>query len=257
MNFAWAIPSAITLFLIVLGCLRGGWWLGRRHHRLTGSSAHEGLGAVEGAVFGLMGLLIAFTFTGAASRFDDRRELITDEVNAIGTAWLRLELLPEAAREQVRDLFRDYLDARITAYQDRGEDAARADARTSVEPIQRRIWERVLAAVHEDPSMPIAQMLIPPINEMFDLVETRHWVTRRHPPLAIFVILAVLVLVSALLAGFGMAKAPRQSKLHVFGFAAVTAVALYLIIDLEFPRLGFVRVNVFDQELVELRASMN
>lgn len=256
MSFAWAVPSVIVLFVTILACLRGGWWLGRRHHRVTGDHADEGLGAVEGAVFGLMGLLIAFTFTGAADRFDDRRALITEEVNAIGTAWLRLDLLPDAARDSVRELFRQYLDARITLYRERGDDVALAEARKPIEVIQQNIWAQLQAAVREDRSMPIAQTVLPTVNEMFDIAEERYWVTQRHPAPAIFVILTLLILISALLAGFGMAKAPRQSPLHVVGFAAVTAVALYLIVDLEFPRLGFVRVDSFDRELVELRASM-
>jgi hypothetical protein len=98
--------------------------------------------------------------------------------------------------------------------------------------------------------------VLPPVNEMFDIAEERYWVTLRHPPPAIFLILTSLILVSALLAGFGMAKAPRQSPLHIFGFAAVTAVALYLIIDLEYPRMGFVRVDSFDRAFIELRDSM-
>jgi hypothetical protein len=256
MKFVGAILLMSLLFVMVLACLRGGWWLGRRHRRLTGDGAHEGLGAVEGAVFGLMGLLIAFTFTGAADRFDNRRQLITEEANAVGTAWLRLDLLPDKARESVRDLFRQYLDARITAYREWGDAAARLEFRKPIEAIQGNIWAQLQAAIREDRSLPIAQTVLPPVNEMFDIAEERYQVTYRHPPPAIFVILTVLVLVSALLAGFGMAKAPRQSRVHAFGFAAITAIALYLIADLEFPRLGFVRVDSFDQALIDLRASM-
>ena len=206
MNFYWAIPFVIVLFAAILACLRLGWQWGRRHHRITGEGADEGLGAVEGAVFGLMGLLIAFTFTGAADRFDDRRSLITKEVNAIGTAWMRLELLPDAARDSVRNLFREYLDARITAYRELGDDVAHSDARKNIEAIQKRIWRELQAAVRADRSMPIAQTVLPPINEMFDIAEERYWVTKRHPALAIFLMLALLTLVSALLAGFGMAN---------------------------------------------------
>jgi hypothetical protein len=257
MTFAWAMPSVAILFLLVLGCLRGGWWLGRRHHRLAGEGAHQGLGAIEAAVFGLMGLLIAFTFTGAADRFDDRRELITEEANAVGTAYMRLDVLPEPYRESVRALFREYLDARITAYHDLGDGAAAFDVRQPIKVAQEKIWTQLQLAIRADRSLPIAQSVLPPVNEMFDIAEERYWVTERHPPPAIFVILMLLVLVSALLAGFGMAEAPKQSKLHAVGFAAVTAVALYLIVDLEFPRLGFVRVDAFDQELIELRATMD
>lgn len=256
MKFAWALPSMIVLFVVVLACLRGGWWLGRRHYRIAGEGAHDGLGAVEGAVFGLMGLLVAFTFTGAADRFDDRRQLITEEVNAVSTAWLRLDLLPDKARESVRDLFRQYLDARIKAYRELGDGAATPESKQPIIAIQQRIWAELQAAVREDRSMPIAQTVLPIVNEMFDIAEERYWMTQRHPPMAIFVILTLMVLVSALLAGFGMAKAPQLSRLHVFGFAAVTTIALYLIIDLEFPRLGLVRVDNFDREVLELRDSM-
>ena len=101
---------ATILFAGMLGCLRLGWMIGRRRSRLAGEDAHAGLGAIDGSVFGLMGLLIAFTFTGAANRFHDRRELITQHVNAIGTAWMRLDLLPEDDRVKARDGFRRYVD---------------------------------------------------------------------------------------------------------------------------------------------------
>jgi hypothetical protein len=77
-----------------------------------------------------------------------------------------------------------------------------------------------------------------------------------HPPLAIYLLLAALILVSAFLIGFSQSGSPRQSPAHVLGFAAVTAIALYLIIDLEFPRRGLIRVDSIDQALIDLRASM-
>jgi hypothetical protein len=78
--------------------------------------AHKGLGVVEGAVFSLLGLLIAFTFAHAATRFDDRRQLIIEEANDIGTAYLRIDLLSESARPAMRQLFREYLDSRLATY---------------------------------------------------------------------------------------------------------------------------------------------
>src|SRR5262249_29886597 len=76
----------------------------------------ENLGGVEAAIYGLLGLLVAFPFSGAASRFEGRRELIVKEANAIGTAYLRLDLLSDEARDSLRQKLRDYLDARLDAY---------------------------------------------------------------------------------------------------------------------------------------------
>lgn len=80
---------------------------------------------------------------------------------------------------------------------------------------------------------------------------------RQHPPVAVFLMLGLLVLVSGLMAGYGMAKAVRQSALHLFGFAALMALSVYLILDIEYPRLGIIRIDSFDQAMIELRASMN
>jgi len=93
---------AISLFLGMLVLLEVGRRVGTRRLRKDPEGARTGISAVEGSMFGLLGLLIAFTFSGAASRFDARRQLITEEANDIGTAYLRIALLPEAA-ERLRD----------------------------------------------------------------------------------------------------------------------------------------------------------
>src|SRR4029450_7712437 len=87
----------------------------RRSKDLEGSRL--GLGPVESATFGLLGLLIAFTFSGAVTRFDARRQLVTEEANLIEQAWLRVDLLPQAQQPTIRQHFRDYLDSRLAAYE--------------------------------------------------------------------------------------------------------------------------------------------
>ena len=109
--------AAIGLFLGMLIFGEVGRRIGiARLARYPGSEA-RGAGPAEGAVFGLLGLLLAFTFSGAASRFKARRHLIAEEANAIGTAYLRVNLLPLDAQPEVRQLFRRYLDTRIATYQ--------------------------------------------------------------------------------------------------------------------------------------------
>jgi len=108
--------AMMTLFLLaaVIACIE----LGRRIRirRNQKDEAPSGLSTIDGAVFGLMGLLLAFTFSGAESRFDTRRQLIVQESNAIGTAYLRVDLLPATAQPQLREDFRSYTDSRIALY---------------------------------------------------------------------------------------------------------------------------------------------
>jgi hypothetical protein len=251
-----ALAILLSLFGLIALCQRLGWFAGRRRLARLGDTANEGLGAVDGAIFGMMGLLLAFTFTGAASRFDTRRELVVQETNAIGTAWLRLDLLQEAPRAQARDLFRRYLDQRVDVYRDVVDQARTAESLAKVADLQNQIWILVLAQTREDKSQPLVQSLVPALNDMFDIATSRILATRQHPHFAIFGMLLVLVLVSAFLLGFSQASVARQSRFHLVGFAATTALALYVIIDLEYPRVGLIRVDSFDQAPVELRQSM-
>lgn len=252
-----SILFAAGLFVGLLACIRIGWRVGRKRLQTLGEDAQAGLGALDGAVFGLMGLLVAFTFTGAASRFDARRDLVTDHVNAIGTAWLRLDLLAEPEREKARDGFRRYVDTQLEIVGNSGNDEAVLAGMARLSSIQQEIWDILIQAAKNDRTLPLSQVVLPPANDMFDLSTSRFMAAQQHPPVAVFLMLGVLVLVSGLLAGYGMAKAERQSTLHLFGFAAIMALSVYLILDIEYPRLGLVRIDSFDKAMIELRESMN
>ena len=230
--------------------------IGRRRLAHDAEGARAGLGVVEGSVFGLLGLLLAFTFSGATSRFDDRRQLIVQEVNAIGTAWLRIDLLPPDARPAIREGVRQYLDARLSAYRKLPDlEAAMQDLAISLR-IQGEIWTSAVEVSRTDAGAAARMLLLPAMNEMFDIAEARTIAARMHPPPVIFAMLGALALAGALLAGYGMAARQTRSWIHVVGFAAAMAVAIYVIMDLEYPRAGLIRVDQFDQALVDLRASM-
>jgi hypothetical protein len=217
----------------------------------------RGIGAAEAAVFGLLGLLLAFSFSGAASRFEDRRHLVTAEANAIGTAYLRLDLLSPDAQPELKELFRDYVDTRLSSYRDVADMEATLASLADDATIQSEIWTRAIAETTR-PGMPTppAMLLLPALNEMIDITTTRVMATRNHPPLVVFIMLAALAIVGALLVGYGTSVNKQRSWLHTLAFAVMLAMTTYVIIDLEFPRLGLIRVDVADQVLSDLRASM-
>ena len=142
--------TALGLFGGVLLLVETGRRIGKRRMAQDGE-ARAGMGAVEGAVFGLMGLLIAFTFTGAATRFDARRQLVTEEANNIGTAWLRLDLLPTDAQPALRDSFRRYLDSRLEVYQKLPDLEAAMAALARAGALQGEIWTQAVAACRPSP----------------------------------------------------------------------------------------------------------
>jgi hypothetical protein len=109
---------AIITFTGILGSLLLGNRVGTIVLAKNPEGENKSIGAIEGAVFGLLGLMVDFTFSGAASRFEDRRHLITDEANAIGTAWLRASILPADAQPEIRKLFLQYINNRTNVYRD-------------------------------------------------------------------------------------------------------------------------------------------
>ena len=162
------------LFVGVLAFLELGRRNGRR--RIASVGPEAGFGAVESAIFGLMGLLIAFTFSGAAGRFDGRRDLVRQEANAIGTAWLRIDLVPVDAQVKLRDLFRRYLDSRLGTYRNAGQmERAMAEFARS-EALQKDIWTLAVAACRDPGAAPGAPMLLlPALNEMIDIRRRGSW----------------------------------------------------------------------------------
>jgi hypothetical protein len=252
-----ALLLTLGLFVGMFVCLEVGRRIGERVERHDPGGAHSGTGAVEGGVFALLGLIIAFSFSGAASRFDARRELIVQEANDIGTAYLRVNQLPAPAQPAVRDLFRRYLDARLAVYAEVTDPEVVQAKLAAVAELQRTIWEQAGIGCAAAPTSACAMLLLPALNAMFDTATSRVLATRLHPPLVVFWLLFGLSFGCALLAGYSMASGTARKWTHMIAFAAVTACSVYVILDLEFPRIGLIRVDEFDQALVEVRASMD
>jgi hypothetical protein len=253
-NAALAVTVFGGFFFAVLACLVAGRRMGRRGFAADRKPA--GLVPVETVAFGLLGLLLALTVSGAAERLDRRRAQIVEEANAIGTAWLRLDVVPVAAQPALRELFRRYTDSRIATYRivsTSGMAAARAEY-TRSSALQQEIWTAAVAATRDVAGPQF--VLLPALNEMFDITTTRLAATQMHPPQVIYLVLGVLSLVCALLVGYEMGASEVSSWPHVVALAFLLSLTLYVILDFEYPRLGFIRLDDFDQFIVQVRASM-
>jgi hypothetical protein len=207
--------------------------------------------AIEGAVFALFGLLLAFTFSGAVARYDAHRELVSEERNDIGTAYLRLDLLPPQAQPPLRQLFRDYLDSRLHLY-----DRVSIEISPASEQLQQEIWQKSVAAVAAPGGNPdAAKLLLPALNAMIDITGTRQNSFNMHPPPVIFLLLFILSAGSAFLAGFGMNTTTR-SWLYTIAFAVTVTLTVYATLEIEYPRQGLIRLTNTDDSFLHLRDSM-
>ena len=248
---------SVALFAGILALIETGRRIGARRLSEEGESASKGFGAVVGAIFALLGLVLAFLFSGALTRFDARRQLVVEEANDIGTAWLRVDLLPAEAQPAMRDLFRRYLDSRIKTYQQVPDMTSVREELEKSSAMQREIWTLAVSSSKKADTGAAPMLLLPALNAMFDIVTTRTEAIRLHPPLVIHAMLGALTLACSLFAGYDMASRPRMNLFHSIAFSAVLSVTVYVIVDLEFPRLGLIRMTDSDQVLVDLRKSMN
>ena len=180
------MPIFLFTALFIVGLLIACMELGRRVRLRSREERSSGLSVIDGAVFGLMGLLLGFSFSGGVSRFEARRDLIVQETNAIGTAWLRVDLLPEAAQSQIRDDYRAYLDARLAFYTNLIPDRVKALEELALsEKLQKKIWTESVAAAKTS-SAAVLTLVVGSLNEMIDITTTRLVALQTHPPVPIY-----------------------------------------------------------------------
>ena len=244
------------LFPITLIIMEIGRRFGQRRLAEDPEGARTGVGAVEGAVFALFGLLIAFTFSSAASRYETRRDLMVQHTNAIGTAWLRLDLLPSEVQPALQKDFRLYVDAIIKAHQQAGDREAVNQTMADLGKLQDDIWRLAETASSRDGRPQVATLVLPALNEMFDLTASRYASSRFHVSSVILWFLVFLSLLASLLVGYAMASSKRRNWLHMILFALLISLTLYVIFDFEYPRHGIIQLEKTDRIFLELRESM-
>jgi hypothetical protein len=248
-----AAVVSVAILVCTLLALEAGFRWGR-HEIGRKALAHEGIGTVEASVFALLGLLLAFSFAGATARLEAKRELIVAEANAIGTAYRRIELLPPDAQASMRQEFRRLIEARIRAYEGRFDPAGVERDLRVIGETQDRMWSLALAATVA--SRDLALLVLPPLNEMIDVGTARAVALETHLPTLILGLLVGAAVSSGLLAGYGMAKRRDRSWFHGVAYAALLALTVYTVIDLDHPRFGLINIDAAYRPLIELRGAI-
>lgn len=243
------VPVALIVGLLL--AVEGGFRLGER--RVRGSDAGKAMetGAIQGAMLGLLGLLLGFSFAGASARYIGRQDLLTREANAIGTAHLRADLLDEPHATALRSSLEDYVDHRVEASRTLQRGLSEEVMR-QVSQLHDRIWAAATEAAGAAPSL--AMLIIPPVNEVIDLHTTRAAEGRRHLPSPVMALLIVCSVLTLGVIGYACALARRRNTLMTSVIAVLIAAALWITIDLDYPRIGLIQIS--DRPIIELQAGM-
>jgi hypothetical protein len=247
---ACAILSGLMVLVALLGHRYGRW------RQESGRAPTEAFSVVGGAIFALFGLLIAFTFNGGYGRYEHRRSLIVEEACAVGTAYLRLDMLPAEAQGPAKEALREYTRNRAEILLKLPDADARARHLAAGDDLQARVWRLAMEATSSPQYQPARISLVPALTQMFDCATRRTAAAYEHPPPIVFMMLALLALACAWLIGHGAAKHDRLSIFYATFFSLVVGFMVFVILDMEFPGVGMVNLSSANQFLVGVHYSM-
>lgn len=245
----WTIlPLTVGLALLSIEL---GYRLARYRQQRNQLEKESPLGGMVGATLGLLAFMLAFTFGLAGSRFEDRRQILLSESNAIGTTFLRAAMLPEPMRTETKNLLRQYVDARLAAVQQPGK-LEHAVVRS--EELHNQLWSLAVAAAEKERT-PMTSLYIQSLNDVIDLHATRIMAgLRSRVPGVIWIVLYLLGFLSMVLTGYQSGLADSKRSLAAVALILGFSLVLFLIADLDRPGQGTLQVS--QQSMIDLRNSM-
>jgi len=238
-----SVLIVLGLFFLMLLAMEVGFRSGRRK-QANATEAVTQANAVLASMLGLLALLLAFTFSAALQRYEDRSQTVVAEANAIGTTYLRARLLPREMRDDVQVLLRQYLDVRV---QEGRVDATEPTLHESLlnqgKLMEARLWNHAVRAAELDKNVVTSGLFIQSLNELIDTSATRDAALNRQVPEIVLVLMFATIVLTTATLGYASGIAGHRVTLAAFVLVMLIALVVYLIIDLDRPRRGAIQVS--------------
>jgi hypothetical protein len=251
------VPSyviSLVLFLLMAAALQFGRRLGDRRKERENDDSKGHANAVQGSLLGILALLLGFTFSLSLGRFDQRSVEVVNEANAIGTAWLRTDLVSDTHRTQVKQLLYQYGQIREETVQVSAADATqRAELIAKAESVFADLW-RIAATEARETGTPVSMGVVASLNDMIDALATRDAAISRHvPELVLYLLFGTFVLLGGVI-GYSSAITGVRPGVPVYSLMTLIIILVFLIIDLDRPRRGLIEVD--QSKLISAVAAM-
>lgn len=243
------IPLAIIVTLLF--AVELGYRFGKRRMRAFPAEQKIETGSIQGAMLGLLGLLLGFSFAGASGRFIERQDLISEEANAIGTAYRRADLLDEPHSTELKAALLGYLAHRVEMSRTLGS-ALSADAARQVAADHDRIWAATTAGVAARPATTVVVVSV--VNDVLDLHDYRIAAGRKHLPGLVLTLLGACSVLTLAVMGYASALGRHRNTLMIAAIAVLVGASLWTTVDLDWSRTGLIRVS--DVALEDLLKSL-
>jgi hypothetical protein len=257
-EFFYDIDSSLiaAVLLVSLGLvIEIGYRVGRARQGRVNEASREHINGLQSSILGILALLLGFTFSLALQRFDSRSEAVVQEANAIGTAYLRAQLLPVSLRGEAQALLRNYVDLRVQASShNMAERAVRDALLDQAAKSQAALWQQARRAAELEPDGLAPFMYLEALNALMDNFSTRDAALNRHVPEVVLLLLYGTFLMAGVIVGFACGVAGHRPSMASYVMVTLIVVLVFIILDLDRPRRGLIQVS--QKSLVDLQMSI-
>jgi len=232
-----------------------GFRLGRRSAAEMHADSHSRVATIEGALLGLLALLLGFAFAMSMNRFEARKDLVLEEANNLQTAYLRAKLLPEPHGANSARLLREYLGYRVDYYK-AGDDMQRARAALNAAvAVQAKMWAEAVAAVRRSSDEVTTGYFVETLNQLIDDEAKRTAAMSNHVPEAMLWLLLLMACFTVAVTGYSSGLGNQRLVGLRFILSLLIAATLLVIVDLDRPRRGLIEVS--ENSIVSLRSQLD
>ena len=250
----WAVFLITTLILFTAAEI--GFHLGKWRKQRSKDEEKGQTGALMGAALGMLAFLLAFTFGMAGSKQDARKKLVLEEANAIGTAYLRAQILPEPYSSKIKGLLQEYVDVRLKGAQSIKSIDQLKQAIARSEELHNELWALSISLAKENPTSIFAGLFVDSLNEVIDLHSKRITAgIRNRIPMSIGITLYFVAILTMTLMGYQAGLTGIRTL--VARFALILAFASVMLLITELDRPGKTIIKVSQQAMIDLQASMD
>ena len=248
-----SILIAAILFASLVLAIELGYRIGCKARASASEASRSHVNAIQASLLGILALLLGFTFSLSLQRYDSRSEAVVDEANAIGTAYLRAQLLPASVRGEAQMLLRDYLDVRIReGTVPLSNQAERQALLLAAGRHQDALWRYALQATQENPNPATSGLFAQALNELIDSYGRRNAALNRHVPEVVLFLLYGTFVMTWGIVGYASGVAGHRPSLTAYIMLVLIVLLVFVIIDLDRPRRGLIGID--QTSLTDLQA---
>jgi hypothetical protein len=251
--YQWPTYVDIIIFItIMVVCMRWGHRMKKKKVKQDPLFKPEEGSAIEGSLLGLLALLLAFTFSMAAERFEERRKVVIEEANDIASAIHNADLYSDGVKKEIRNYLQQYVEARIDYFEARRDQEKIAAALIKTSSLQDKLFSVAIDDARNKEVLTRAQLMMPVLQAMDENVSVRENLRLATVPVLVYLLLLLLCFTASFMVGY---KQPEKKldRIMMWIFIVMTSLAIYLIVDLDRPRSGLITNYQANQAVYELR----